>query len=310
MPWYVLSIFAILSALSSAHGASFGAVWVHRLSPRLFPFEGAALRRLAERNTCDQCGIVLPWLNTRPIIGWLLTKGQCPCKKERVPGFYLVSEAAAGLCGFLFCLLWLEEERYLLSLSFWTIWSLIIWPCLASAAIVAMALDDWRSETVHDGMALTVGILGVLAPWHWHGSTPDVLDSVIGAAIAGLGIMVSLGMGLLIRLWRVGELALPSEVSEHDHRRAGLAGLSAIRGIFPWGDVTAGMALGAYAGVASLWILFLGIVVGLAAGFIVTEKGRRALVTHGFMPFVPGMTLAIPFMLAWWTVLWRPEPFF
>jgi len=137
-----------------------------------------ALSLVRPGSRCPHCGHVLRWHENVPVLSWLLLRGRCSACKAGISLRYpLVELATAGLFG-------------AASISFGARPETLLW-CLAIALLLTMALIDFDTTLLPDGLTLpliALGLAGALAGWT--GVTPA--DSAAGL-LAGYGCLWAVG---------------------------------------------------------------------------------------------------------------------
>lgn len=205
---------------------------------------------------CPPCGRPLTWLEAMPLIGWLLSRGRCPCGRQPVPTRYPLVELGGML--FILAAALLAPPPL----------DRVVMTVLVASVLYILAVVDARAGYLPD--ALTLGLLwaGLLTA----GLAPCGLDAIgPGEAIAGAatGWLVMALVGTIARL-RLG--------------REGLAR----------GDWKLVAAIGAWGGIEAVFqLLLLGSVAALLlspllARFHMAEGGDAP---RG-VPLGPGFVLA------------------
>lgn len=136
---------------------------------------------------CMHCGHVLRWYENIPLVSWLAQGGKCRACKQPISRQYPIVEALNGIC-------WLLA--FLVSGDLAT----AILLSLLSSILLVVALIDWRTFTIPNGLNLAIFVLGIVRvatdPAHW-------LRYVIGmVCVSGLFLLLyiltagrGLGMG-------------------------------------------------------------------------------------------------------------------
>ena len=222
---------------------------------------GDALTRLGPlslvkpRSRCPACGHVLHWHENIPLLGWLWLRGRCSACRTRISPRYPIVEAITGglfaACG----------------VAFGPQASTLLW-CAVVALLVAMALIDFDTTLLPDGLTLPLvglGLLGSLVGW----TRIPLADAVAGTL---------LGYGSLWLLSTVYQLlrGVPG-MAEGDFKM--LAGLGALLG---WKALPSVVLLASGVGAA----------VGVA---LIAFKGHKREVPIPFGPHLAGGGLAALF---------------
>ena len=136
---------------------------------------------------CMHCGHVLRWYENIPLVSWLAQGGKCRACKTRLSRQYPLVEAINGACWLLAFAVSGDMVRVIL-LS------------LLSSILLVVALIDWRTFTIPNGLNLAIFVLGVVRvitdPANW-------LSYLIGmVCVSGLFLLIyiaskgnGLGMG-------------------------------------------------------------------------------------------------------------------
>jgi leader peptidase (prepilin peptidase)/N-methyltransferase len=127
---------------------------------------------------CPHCGHVIRWYENLPVVSWLALRGRCSACKARISMRYpLVELATAGLFA-------------AAAAKFGAQPSNLVW-CLAIALLLTMALIDFDTTLLPDGLTLPLIALGLgaaLAGW----TGVSAADSAAGL-LAGYGSLWSVG---------------------------------------------------------------------------------------------------------------------
>ena len=155
---------------------------------------------------CPQCGHVLRWYENLPVLSWLALRGRCSACKTRIPLRYpLVELATAGLFAAAGAAFGARPET-------------LLW-CLAIALLLTMALIDFDTTLLPDGLTLPLiglGLAGALAGW-----TGVSAAASAAGALAGYGVLWAVG-------WLYGMLRGVHAMAEGDMKM--FAGLGALLG--------------------------------------------------------------------------------
>jgi len=207
------------------------------------------------RSRCPSCGHVLRWHENIPVLGWLRLGGRCSACKTRISARYPVVEAATGAL-FAAC-----------GVTFGAQPTTLLW-CAAIALLIAMALIDFDTTLLPDGLTLPLiglGLVGALAGW----TKVPVAESVLG---------LLLGYGSLWLLSTVYQLVrgVPG-MAEGDFKM--LAGLGALLG---WQALPS--------------VVLLASAVGASVGLsLMAFKGHQRETPIPFGPYLAGGGLAAVF---------------
>jgi leader peptidase (prepilin peptidase)/N-methyltransferase len=125
---------------------------------------------------CFSCGTPLSWYENIPLVSWLAQGGKCRACKAKLSRQYPIVEAVNGAC-WLLAVLTAGDMVSTVLLS------------LLSSILLVIAVIDWRTFTIPNGLNLAILVLGIVRvvtdPAGW-------LRYLIG--------MVSVG-GLFLLLW-------------------------------------------------------------------------------------------------------------
>lgn len=164
---------------------------------------------------CMHCGHVLRWYENIPLVSWLVQGGKCRACKKPISRQYPIVEAVNGAC-------WL--------LAMLTAGDLItaILLSLLSSILLVLALIDWRTFTIPNGLNLAILVLGIVRvvtdPAHW-------LRYLIGMVSVG-------GLFLLLHVLTGGR-----GLGMGDVKLMGAAGL-----LLGWMNILLAMILGSVSG--------------------------------------------------------------
>ncbi len=187
----------------------------------------AELRKLPEetltrpRSRCPKCGHVLRWWENIPVLSWLMLRGRCSACGTRIAWRYPAVELVTG------GLFAAAAAHYGAQPS------TLLW-CLAIALLLTMALIDFDTTLLPDGLTLPligIGLGGALAGWT--GVSPA--DAAAGA-LAGYGVLWLVGF-----IW--GLLRKVDAMAEGDMKM--LAGIGALLG---WQALPSALLLAAAVG--------------------------------------------------------------
>lgn len=133
--------------------------------------EGLAPLTIARpRSRCPSCGHAIRWYENVPLVSWLALRGRCSACKARISARYpLIELATAALFGLVAWRLGAQP-------------AVLLW-CGAVAVLLALALIDWDTTVLPDGLTL---------PLLWAGLAATALGwlpgQTLGEAIAGAAV--------------------------------------------------------------------------------------------------------------------------
>ncbi len=221
------------------------------------------LSRPASR--CPSCGHGIRWHENIPLLGWLRLRGRCSACGARISARYPLVEAATGL---LFAALaWrIGAQPVLLA---WT---------AAAAVLLALALIDWDTTVLPDGLTL---------PLMWAGLLLAAVGALPGLTLAQSVAGAALGYGSLWSVYWAFKLLTGKE------------GMG-------YGDFKLLAALGAWLGAGAILPIVLmasliGAMVGIGMKFSGSLREGRYV---PFGPFLAGgglvvMLAGLPQVLGW-----------
>ncbi|MEG2088356.1 MAG: prepilin peptidase [Angelakisella sp.] len=135
------AIYAIVFLFGSAV-ASFVNVLVYRLPLGISPAGG--------RSFCPACKHSLSWRDLLPVAGWLLLHGHCRYCQAKISPRYPVVEGLGGVLAVLFSLVYGLTPQFLLTFG-------------VAAILLAVALIDWDTMTIPNGLLLALLLPAALA---------------------------------------------------------------------------------------------------------------------------------------------------
>ncbi|MBV8046596.1 MAG: prepilin peptidase [Paludibacterium sp.] len=227
---------------------SFLNVLIHRL-PRMIRGETPpGFSPAWPRSHCPRCGQTLRARHLVPLLSWLALRGRCGFCRGAISSRYpLVEGATALLFGWL---AWREADPWLLAGGLGL-----------SACLVALAVIDWETGLLPDGLTLPLLWSGLL--FNLHGARAPLAEAVLGAAA---------GYGALWALYWLHRLA------------SGREGLG-------YGDFKLLAALGAWLGWRALpTLVLMSALTGLCAAGILMLFGRMS--RRDALPFGPYLALS------------------
>lgn len=127
------------------------------------------------QSRCPNCGRnIKPWENV-PVFGWLGLRGKCAGCKQAISAQYPLVEATTGILFFVAASLTRDPMTLL--------------PIMAFLAMsIAIAVIDAKTMIIPDKIVLPMMWLGLLASAFGSGATPELSQSVIGAACGYLSL--------------------------------------------------------------------------------------------------------------------------
>ncbi len=99
---------------------------------------------------CMSCGHTLSWRENVPLLSWLIQGGKCRHCGARISAQYPVVEALNAA-------LWLFA-----ALRFAGDWLSVGLCCVLSSVLIVLAVIDWRTFEIPDGLNLTIALLGLV----------------------------------------------------------------------------------------------------------------------------------------------------
>lgn len=99
---------------------------------------------------CMKCGHRLKWYENIPLVSWLIQRGKCRSCGEPISRQYPIIEAVNGVMWFIVGLLfpgdWLHIALY----------------CVLSSVLIVVAVIDWRTFEIPDGLNIAILVLGLV----------------------------------------------------------------------------------------------------------------------------------------------------
>lgn len=127
------------------------------------------------RSRCPSCGHAIRWYENVPLVSWLALRGRCSACKTRIPVRYpLVELATAALFGLVAWRLGAQP-------------AVLLW-CGAVAVLLALALIDWDTTVLPDGMTLPLLWAGLVAAALGWLPGQTLADAIAGAAVGYLSL--------------------------------------------------------------------------------------------------------------------------
>ncbi|QHJ01474.1 prepilin peptidase [Xylophilus rhododendri] len=211
--------------------------------------EAETFNLVVPRSRCPHCGHQIRWYENLPILSWLALRGRCSSCKAPISARYPLVEAATGLV-FGYC-----AWRWGLG------WTTAAW-CGFGAALIALAMIDWDTTLLPDGITLPLLWAGLIAATLQWTALP-LADAVWGAVGGYLSLwLVYWGFKLL----------------------TGKEGMG-------YGDFKLFAALGAWFGWQALIpLILIASITGAIVGLVL--KLRSGLRPGGYVPFGPFLSLA------------------
>ncbi|MDR2852326.1 MAG: A24 family peptidase [Burkholderiaceae bacterium] len=208
------------------------------------PAPAAPLSLLTPRSHCPHCEHTIGWRENIPVLSWIALRGRCSACGQPVSARYPAVELATALL-FAGCV-WRWPGQ----------WCALAW-CVLTAALIVLALIDWDTMILPDGITLPLLWVALLAASM--GLIPVTLADAIWGAAAGY-----------LSLWSVG---------------AGFKWVTGKEGM-GHGDFKLFAALGAWLGWQALApMLLIASVLGLVVALAL--KARKKLRADGYIPFGP-----------------------
>lgn len=99
---------------------------------------------------CMTCGHKLKWYELVPVISWLSQKGKCRSCGVKLSPQYPIIEAINGVMWFLTAALYRGNPLY------------SILCCVLFSLLMVLAVIDWRTFTIPNGINLTIFVLGLI----------------------------------------------------------------------------------------------------------------------------------------------------
>ena len=137
------------------------------------------------RSHCMSCGKQIKWYDLVPLISFLLLRGKCRYCKAKLSWQYPAVEALNGI---LYGIIVLANGFNITSILY----------CLATSALLALSIIDWRTYEIPVSFNIFIGILGIIRlivdyP-HWYRYVIGMV-SVSGFLLLILLITKGRGMG-------------------------------------------------------------------------------------------------------------------
>lgn len=126
------------------------------------------------RSHCMKCGKQIKWYDLVPLVSFLILRGRCRYCKDKLSWQYPAVEALNGI---LYGIIVLINGFNAVSILY----------CLATSALLALSIIDWRTFEIPIGFNIFIGILGVIRMLtdlgHWY-------DYVIGFFAVSLFLLI------------------------------------------------------------------------------------------------------------------------
>ncbi|MBZ8141327.1 prepilin peptidase [Rubrivivax gelatinosus] len=127
------------------------------------------------RSRCPSCGHVIRWYENIPVASWLVLRGRCSgCQARISPRYPLVEIATAALFA---AVAWRLGAQPVV----------LLW-CAAVAVLLALALIDWDTTVLPDGMTLPLLWAGLAAAAFGWLPPLTLAESLAGAAVGYLSL--------------------------------------------------------------------------------------------------------------------------
>lgn len=137
------------------------------------------------RSHCMSCGKQIKWYDLVPLISFLLLRGKCRYCKTKLSWQYPAVEALNGI---LYGIIVLANGFNMTSILY----------CLATSALLALSIIDWRTYEIPVSFNIFIGILGIIRLivdyHHWYNYVIGMV-SVSGFLLLILLITKGRGMG-------------------------------------------------------------------------------------------------------------------
>lgn len=137
------------------------------------------------RSHCMSCGKQLKWYDLVPLVSFLVLRGKCRYCKAKLSWQYPAVEALDGI---LYGIIVIANGFNAVSVLY----------CLATSALLALAVIDWRTYEIPPSFNIFIGILGIIRLaldfTHWQDYIIGCV-SVSGFLLAILLITKGRGMG-------------------------------------------------------------------------------------------------------------------
>lgn len=137
------------------------------------------------RSHCMSCGKQLKWYDLVPLVSFLVLRGKCRYCKAKLSWQYPAVEALNGI---LYGIIVIANGFNAVSVLY----------CLATSALLALAVIDWRTYEIPPSFNIFIGILGIIRLaldfTHWQDYIIGCV-SVSGFLLAILLITKGRGMG-------------------------------------------------------------------------------------------------------------------
>ncbi len=137
------------------------------------------------RSHCMSCGKQIKWYDLVPLISFLLLRGKCRYCKTKLSWQYPAVEALNGI---LYGIIVLANGFNITSILY----------CLATSALLALSIIDWRTYEIPVSFNIFIGILGIIRLivdyHHWYNYVIGMV-SVSGFLLLILLITKGRGMG-------------------------------------------------------------------------------------------------------------------
>lgn len=104
---------------------------------------------VVHRSHCTSCGTAIRWYDLVPLLSWLLLRGKCRTCKAKISVQYPIVELANGLL-------------YLLIMSVCGFNMVSVLYCLASSALLALSVIDWRTFEIPIGFNVFIFVIGII----------------------------------------------------------------------------------------------------------------------------------------------------
>ena len=135
----------------------------------------------SKRSHCMSCGYQLRWFDLIPLFSWIILRGRCRKCHEKISIQYPIIEALNGI---LYVVILLLCGIKIDSILF----------CLASSALLALSVIDFRTYIIPIGFNIFILALGVIRIICKLAIDGDALSSVVPYVIGMFAVSVPLGI--------------------------------------------------------------------------------------------------------------------
>jgi len=159
----------------------------------------AGMSLLHPPSHCPKCGTPIPWYRNLPVATWLLQRGRCAACRCRIPIRYVLVEAVCAGLGALWSLaalggLWDDPALA----AGWIVFAL---------AGVPIALIDWDTFEIPDGLVVVAGVLGAGVRLAFADDPILDLPGILRDALLACGALYALSFSARVALGWLGGAA-------------------------------------------------------------------------------------------------------